>query len=670
MCNFKNPFAEYNANSLSWEQISEFFAEPFDFFDIRDSDIKRENSSIVFIGGRGTGKTMLLKQFSYNVQKISLQDQTSFLEKVRKDGYIGIYFRVDNPLLKSLDSFSIYSKEPDFAERVFTHYFELTVYKDYLEIIKIFLLDSGLKNGDKNYSNILRELIDLLNYSDITIISDIDDLLSLVVDQINYIWKYQSEKAIDINGTLNFVPRCGMKLQGRLTNEFLRTSVMKYFGLNDISVLLLIDEFEDFSEKQQQVLNTAMRFTKDYGARFRIGMRPRGFKTYGTLDNTDFIKEGRDYRKVEFGFPFIKKGPENYLNLVKKIANKRLAVTPHFHNKNIVEILGKSENLEEEAKDITRGKSKHVEEYLKLINNNRKDVLTIDDLSLLRDENPLYEMENLRLLLKGETLEYVTKAFLDYKNGVESEEQKKYSNDYDKKYKLSFVFILCTIYHVEKKKYYSFADYCQLSSGIIGCFIELCHRAIDIAYFKERKNLFEGYISKEVQTDAAYACAQSERDNIQRIVNYGNKIKTFIDNIGNAFSYIHKDVYIRYPETNLFPVVLDLLTAENKEIIKTACTWSLLIEKPNTQDTKAKSQKQDIYILNRLLAPVYKISYRTRGGLNPISVNNQYFENTFDPMTVLSSKTNNINENENSQMTLFSQLGYSENESNMDEWEE
>jgi Cdc6-like AAA superfamily ATPase len=264
MYNFKNPFAVFNANSLSWEQISEFFTEPFDFFDIRASDIEQEKSSIVFEGGRGTGKTMLLKQFSYNVQKISLPDRLSFLDKVRKNKYVGIYFRVDNPLLKSLDSFSMYAKEPDFAERVFTHYFELTVYKDYLEIIKIFLSDSGLGKGDENYSVILKELISLLNHSDDPLISDIDELLSFVVDQINYIWEYISKKAIDIDGTINFIHKCGMKFQGRLTNEFLKTSVMRYFGLDDISVLLLIDEFENFSEKQQQVLNTAMRFTKDY----------------------------------------------------------------------------------------------------------------------------------------------------------------------------------------------------------------------------------------------------------------------------------------------------------------------------------------------------------------------------------------------------------------------
>jgi Cdc6-like AAA superfamily ATPase len=672
MYDYKNPFAEYNSNVMSSEQIAELFAEPFDLFDIMASDIEKEKSSIVFIGGRGTGKTMLLRQFSYNVQKVSLQGRLSFLDKVRENKFLGIYFRVDNPLLKSLDSISMYSSEPNFAEKVFTHYLELTVFKEYLEIVKIFISDSGFEKGSKIYSNILKDLIDLLTYPEVSVISDMDELLSFVVSQINYIWKYQSEKAIDVDGAINFFPSCGMKFQGRLTNDFLKTSVMRCFGLDDLSVLLLIDEFENFSEKQQQVLNTAMRFATDNGVRFRIGMRPNGFKAVGTLDNTDFVKEGRDYRKVELDFPFIRKGAEKYSELVKKIANKRLAIVPHFHSKSIDEFLGKTENIEEEAKEITRGRSKHIEEYLRLINNSHKNVLTIDDLSLLRNENPLYEMENLRLLLKGETLEYVNKAFSDYLNGVESEEQKKYSNDYDKKYKLSFVFILCTIYHIEKKKYYSFSDYCQLSSGIVGCFIELCRKAFDLAYFKNRDILFEGSISKNIQTDAAYECAHSEREMIQRISAYGGKLKIFIDNIGNAFGHIHRDMYIRYPETNLFPVVSDSLTVENKKLLEVACTWSLLIKKPNTQDAKGKSQKQDIYFLNRVLAPVYKISYRTRGGFSPISVDDSYFEITFDPKSVLKQKKNNIIRDESDQMSLFFQINIedSENDIYIDERED
>jgi hypothetical protein len=656
---------------MSSEQISELFAEPFDLFDINPSDVSTEKTSIIFVGGRGTGKTMLLRQFSYNVQRVSLPERTTFLEKVKNYKYVGIYFRVDNPLLRSLEIISSYSNDAILPESVFTHYFELTIFKEYLEIVKLFLADLKIEKENKSYSEIIIEIKKLIPCPDISNAKrtvDINDLISFIVNQINYIWKYQSEKAIDIENTIKFEPTCGMMLQGRLTNEFLHTSIMELIGLPDVNFLLLIDEFENFSEIQQRVLNTAMRFAKTYGARFRIGMRPNGFKTYGTLDDTDYIKEGRDYRKVEFDFPFIKKDNKStYPNLVKIIADKRLALTPEYCGKSIADFLGESEDLETEAKEIVKGRDKHIEVFINLINSYLRKNYAKDDILPLRHENPLFEMENLRLLLSGKNFEYVTKAFNDYKNDVESEERKKYSNDYDKKYKLTFIFILCSIYRIEKKEYYSFTDYCQLSSGIVGCFIELCRRAFDIAYFKEREALFSGTISKKIQTDAAYEYAQSEREMIQRISLYGGKLRTFIDNIGNVFGIIHKDLYMRYPETNLFPVVLENLSDQNKKLLEVACTWSLLVKKPNTQDAKGNNQKQDIYYINRVLAPVFKISYRTRGGLNPVSVTNDFFETDFDPKSILPNKIKKISEH---QKTLFDAEPVSDNVVNIDLEEE
>lgn len=657
MFDYRNPFVEYNSNILSSEQISEFFTEPFDLFDITATDISREKSSIIFIGGRGTGKTMLLRQFSYNVQKVSMAERMSYLDRVKQDKYIGVYFRVDTPLLRSLESIGRYSESANFAEDVFIHFFELSIFKEYLEIVKIFLSDCKIEKGTKSYYSVIQELKALVDCSFIPTSNDVDDFLAFIIGQINYVWKYQSEKAIDIDGNIKFVPACGMVLPGRLSNEFLKTSIFHTIGLDEVNVLLLIDEFENFSETQQKVINTAMRFSKDYGARFRIGMRPNGFKTFGTLDNTDFVKEGRDYRKVECGFAFVRKGHEPYPELVKRIADKRLNASSQLKGRCIVDILGESENLEAEAKEIVRGRSKHFDKYIQLINKKNGTNYVTDDLLMLKHENPLFEMENLRLLLSGKPLNYVLKAFHDYLKNIDSVEKQKYYNDYNKKYKLTFVHVLCSIYRVEKKWYYSFSDYCQLSSGVVGHFIELCRTAFDIAYFRERDALFNGHISAKIQTDAAYEVAYSERDMIPRIKTYGNALATFISNIGNAFGHIHMDLYMRYPETNSFPVVIDTLEEENRKLLEVACMWSLLIKKPNLQDTNAQGKKMDIFYLNRILAPVYKISYRIRGGFNPVKISDSYFKSSFEPHGVLppeKTKDKAQTSEESDQLTLFS----------------
>ena len=75
MYNYRNPFSEYDTNVMSSEQISEFFTEPYDSFTVPESKIINDKSPIIFVGGRGTGKTMLLRQFSYNVQKIAKNER-------------------------------------------------------------------------------------------------------------------------------------------------------------------------------------------------------------------------------------------------------------------------------------------------------------------------------------------------------------------------------------------------------------------------------------------------------------------------------------------------------------------------------------------------------------------------------------------------------------------
>jgi len=659
MYDYRNPFADNNTNLFTSEQIANLFTEPFQLFNISKSIITDEKSSIIFEGGRSTGKTMLLRQFSYNVQKLNLEHKT-FLDKVKSDRYIGIYFRIDNPLLRSFDDLSEINNNNILPNMIFTQYFELAIYKEYLEIMKLFLIDKELKYNDKEYQSVIDELSSLTPNYKKTLKNDIDTILNYIINEKNYISEFQSLKAIDIDNTVNFLPKCGVIMQGQLTNGFCKCSFLNKLGLNDINILLLIDEFESFSASQQKILNTAMRFSKEEGVRFRIGMRPYGFKTHDTLTPEDFVKEGRDYKRVEIGNPLISKGNDTlYSDLIKKISAKRLATIPLFSKKCIVDFLGKNEDLETEAKEIVKDSITHFNIYLNEINKIReqfepqKQKLNIKTLLQLKNDNPLYEMENLLLLLRGWEIEDVIKAFKDYKNNIKNEKSKKYANDYNTKYKLSFVFILCAIYKKEKKGYYSFTDYCSLSSGIIGHFLELCRRAFDIAQFRERDALLSGKISSKCQTDAAYEFAYTEREQIKRISKYGRKLHTFIDNIGNAFSVIHKDYYIRYPETNQFPV--KEINEEYEEMLEKACMWSLVIKKQNTQVTKENNIKRNIYVLNRVLAPVYKISYRTRGGLNPIAITNEYFEDNFNPNKILPSTSLRHKYKENNQL-LFPEL--------------
>ena len=68
---YKNPFSDYSANGLDAQAILDYWYDPFSFIpksEFKESDLFNDTNPIVFMGGRGSGKTMFLKYFSYEVQ--------------------------------------------------------------------------------------------------------------------------------------------------------------------------------------------------------------------------------------------------------------------------------------------------------------------------------------------------------------------------------------------------------------------------------------------------------------------------------------------------------------------------------------------------------------------------------------------------------------------------
>lgn len=203
----------------------------------------------------------------------------------------------------------------------------------------------------------------------------------------------------------------------------------------------------------------------------------------------------------------------------------------------------------------------------------------------------------------------------DYLKGKKAEKANKYRMDYVDKYKLSLMFLLCSIYR-KHKKYYSFNTFAFLSSGIVGNFIELCRGAFQYAEFENKDLLIKkGEISIEQQTKAASDFSEAELREINRIESYGGYIHKFVNNLGNIFRDFHTDIKIRYPETNQFsPDIDNLPEQEFKNAFKAAIMWSVVQKKPRIQQPTPGKHLKDIYTINRIFSPSFQISYRTRGG--------------------------------------------------------
>ncbi len=134
---FKNPFSEYNASVMDSTKILDYWCSPLTFSKstpINEFDIYQDKMPIVFMGGRGTGKTMFLKYFSYPTQREKARrdntDKDAIIKQIEQTKGLGFYLKFDGPALRSFEGKGI---DQETWDNIFIHYFELQVCKKYID---------------------------------------------------------------------------------------------------------------------------------------------------------------------------------------------------------------------------------------------------------------------------------------------------------------------------------------------------------------------------------------------------------------------------------------------------------------------------------------------------------------------------------------------------------
>ena len=160
---YSNPFSGVNAAQLDTDHIIEYWCNPFIynlFSEIKQEDIYGDPQNIVLMGGRSTGKSMFLRYWSHQVQKRICENKgLTFDQSIQKDKGIGFYFRFGESRLKS---FQGHSFSDEFWTSVFTHYFELIVGRQYIEVLKYLESEKSIEK-DVLKDALMPKLCGLLN---------------------------------------------------------------------------------------------------------------------------------------------------------------------------------------------------------------------------------------------------------------------------------------------------------------------------------------------------------------------------------------------------------------------------------------------------------------------------------------------------------------------------
>jgi hypothetical protein len=632
----QNPFSSFNASLMNDEDIIKFWCQPHILFGKQAYGIDLTGViPVILMGGRGTGKTMLLRYMSNELQikdHISKNnDPKLFLSKIK---YLAVYHRFDGPSLASFTNRGVI----DVAwETIFKHYFELVIGQKYVSMLFNLKRDGCLILDIEKEKEIALKILGLLDpelkvekneYS-------LDFIFNLIQKKIRTVFVYINRSAFSRDVAFSdFILSSGDLIFG--IPKILEEMVSEIKGKN---IILLLDEYENLRGEQQKIVNTLIKHTK-IPVSFRIGTRINGFKTYDTLNEGEFLMVDADYRLIQFEDILLSKDKQ-FRKLLKTIADKRLAQIPILKEKNVIsieKILGKIKP-EEEALLVVFGKeikleeiekyplekyikeSKHINEINKILEKKyptqREEYL----LKIIYPKNPLMEMLNLLLLRRDYEITNLTQLFESYKKLDNKNINFKTYIDLYNKNKFGLLYQLISLNKPKQKLYAGFDVYCMLSSGIMRNFLELCYQSFNIALFAENDELFnQNKISYLAQTEGSKERAERFfEETIERIPEYGNEIKSLVRCIGQIYYAWQMHERLSEPELTYFCVDYTSLSEKGKNILDCAVKWSVLQKKKPMKGKNPWDPLLDVYALNRILAPFFSISYRLRGRIGRFS---------------------------------------------------
>ena len=611
----RRPFDVIRAEDFG-DELYEFY-EPLQQLIRKVSGVDIPGSRPVFlIGGRGTGKTMVLKFLSFEMQlkdfikktlcqhksikELNAQEMNKFLDSEK---FIGIYlhFRTTE-----------YGPIKGEIARLFMPYLSVKVGEEIFKFLMIFKC-TGLISKEHE-TKIVEYFVDQIKDPKPQVKNGFEDALMLIkkniFPQFETIFEKNSYWSIDEIKKVHPIPILIFKNIIFGLSDFIINELDFLKGKN---IFILLDELEYLNEYQKGCIGQLIKDSDETSVVFKVGSRHMpGVIPVG--ESSEVLQEFHDFKKINI--PDVLNAAHSglkgdYNTLIKKILNIRLAKSYYFKDNNITDIeqLFPGISIEKEAINLVKDREKHwakFKTFLKKSESNKKINEIID--CLRYPDNPIIEKLNMLLYYRRKSLAEIRKMYREYL----ASENEQYAQLYQKN-ALNLLFQLYSDYR-SKKKYIGIDVFVHLSSGIIRNAIELCNQALNTAYQYGYEPASERPVEITYQDMAAKKHAELQYEDITRISeNLGLKVQDFINEIGTIFREIHLNRYLVEPEPTHFETTYLNITGKAKEVFDAALNYSYLQRKPSMDPKGRYETKKDDFLINRVFAPYFEISYRVRG---------------------------------------------------------
>jgi hypothetical protein len=608
----EGPLAQNRTEELGYDLWDKFVLPPY----YMALDILNSKKPKVIVGGRGCGKTMLLRYLSH-ATKFSANRRQIDDNEVH---HIGLYWRVDTQFVSLMNRRGI---DDDVWLASFEHFATIIIS---IEILKSLDSIAQSKHEGLKVESIAKLSFDSLRSFDNQIPTDILELSKFLKMKLRYFQSWLNNiRKID---EPIFYPRA-------FTEAIIEEIQNQLPTLKESSFYIYLDEYENLLPIQKRLVNTWLKHSEP-PLIFNLAMKPNSFDERNTTGNEqisgihdfreypieDYLKENSTFEVFAAEIFFLKFHYQGATNIpldpliLNQYESIKLRLTDSYREKiresinNIfpgttredlmIEIFADDNLKNRLIGNIQRGleskKSKYsVDQFL---DPNFKEASLINSCLIYRDKPGLD-------IILGE--------FKKLKEGNENNytgPTEWINNNFYGAYLLYFAPL-----NRPCKFYAGYNSFCQMSKGNIRYLLELCHKSLvrNEVSLETKGDINTLSVDANNQAEAAKQASKAFLEEVRTYGRYGNHLYVFVMRLGNIFRQAHRRLTQSEPEQNHFSI--DSMNWEEKPSVRNfldeAIKWSVLFEQKSTKEKDDTAEFSE-YILNPIYSPHFHISYRKK----------------------------------------------------------
>lgn len=555
-----DPFGLYRAEWLR-DRLFELYKQP-NYFPELETD-----RPCVLVGGRGTGKTTVLRCLSYEGR---LELDKHNYEKLGAWQYVGFYHKVNT---NRVTAFSGADVSPDKWRKAFGHYINLLLCGRVVEFLALIESKVGGVNLPEESCVAVAESLCV-------------DVAENVPELLNAIQRGRRQFETYLNDLDDAsLPR--LSLQGQPIDE-LCESVRKLPFFHHKALFFIIDEFENLLDYQQEIINTLIKHSGTHYT-FKIGVRELGWRRRATLNPAEQLRSPADYELIDIGR---KLAGAKFEQFALEVCQLRAA---SLHSRSLeIDKLLPSLSLEQEA--LRLGVNDRVQAILDLHKSQEDVRKTLNSMSPLEAYFTHWWATSKHIPIVDVLAERAS-----FGNTWKT----RYEN-----YKAAVLFTLKRGKSGLRRYYCGWPTYVKLADGNIRYLLELVSQA-RLLHLQEGQN-FSSPITAEVQTHAAIEVGRKNLTELEGLSVDGAQLTKLLLGLGRIFEVMANTPEGHAPEVNQFHLPDDTKSDDSITKLLTAAVMHLALVRSTSNKRMDLDIKSYDYAVHPIFAAFFGFSHRKK----------------------------------------------------------